>query len=148
MWGNFKSMPKFLKFLTAQAIACVVFFIGSVIPHGAFSIDGHPVTYHEWWGTGLGLYTAMIGILLPFGGWLMLKRSRYARPYYLGTLVVGLILPYLLFKQFRASDSSYGLAALGTAAIATIAWYLYRKETARDYFSSNKRVEASVNSRA
>ena len=146
MWDNFKAMPKLLKFFTAHAIACVVFFFGSVIPHGAFSIDGHRVTYHEWWGSGAGIYAAVIGILLPLAGWLMLKRSGYARPYYLGTLIVGLILPYLLFKQFRASDSSYGLAALGTAAIATVAWYLYRKETARDYFSSNKRVKASENS--
>jgi hypothetical protein len=141
MWGNFKSMPKLLKFLTAQAIACVVFFIGSVIPHGAFSIDSHPVTYYEWWGSGAGPYAAIIGILLPLSGWLMLKRSCYARPCYLGTLVVGLVLPYLLFKQFRASESAYGLAAIGTATVAAVAWYLYRKETARDYFSSNKALK-------
>ncbi len=148
MWDNFKSMPKLLKFLTAHALACVVFFVGSVIPHGAFSIVGHPVTYYEWWGHGAGPYTAIIGILLPLGGWLMVKRSGYARLYYLGTLVVGLILPYLFFKQVRGSNFAYGLAAVGTAAVAAVAWYLYGKETSRDYFSSNKRVEASVNSSA
>jgi|MudIll2142460700_1097286.scaffolds.fasta_scaffold24059_7 hypothetical protein len=141
MWDNFKAMPKLLKFFTAHAIACVVFFFGSVIPHGAFSIDGHRVTYHEWWGSGAGIYTAMIGILLPLGGWFMLKRSYYARSYYLGTLVVGLIFPYLLLKHFRESDSSYGLAAIGTAAVAAVAWYLYGKETVRDYFSSNKALK-------
>ncbi len=71
----------------------------------------------------------------------MLKRSRYARPYYLGTLVVGLIVPYFLFKQFRGSDSSYGLLTIGMAIVAAVAWYLYGNETARDYFSSNKALK-------
>jgi hypothetical protein len=138
MRDNFKSMPIFMKFITAHALSCVVFLLGSVIPHRAFSISGRPVTLQEWWSTGAGLYASLIGIILPFGALLFLQRSCYARPYYIGALTFGLIIPYLLFKQVLGFDFGYELAAVGAVTVAAVSWYLYGKKTVKYYFTSNK----------
>lgn len=56
MWANFSCMPKLLKFLTAHAAFCFVFFVMSVIPNDSFSIQGQHVTYAEWWSSGAGVF--------------------------------------------------------------------------------------------
>jgi hypothetical protein len=137
MWNNYKSMPNLLKFLTAHALACIVFLIGSVIPHNSFSISGRQVTYLEWWGSGAGVYASVIGIILPISAWLLLSRSCHARGFYLCSMIVGLILSYLLFQQVWGSETGYGYAAVRAIIVAILAWYLYRKESVKHYFVSN-----------
>ena len=129
MWNNFKRMPVILKFLTAHAIACIVFFIGSVIPHDGFSINNQPVTYEEWWSSGMGVFASLVGISMPLTAWQLLNRTHYSRIIYMAAIFSVMVLPYIYIGQ-------YNLALFGLLFVAIIYWYLYIKESTKAYFCS------------
>jgi hypothetical protein len=131
VWENFKSMPTLLKFLTAHAFICFVFLIGSIIPHGYFSINGRPVSFSEWWSSGAGLLCSLIGIVFPVLGYLFLVRARYARGLYVAAFVA-----LSAFGPIGSPPASYYLAAL--VFVIGIAIYLYIWSSVRDYFCSNQ----------
>jgi len=86
MKENFISMPIILKFITGHAIACFMLFIGSVIPHDSFNINGQSVTYYEWWASGAGIGASSIGLLFSFAAWHILNKSKYSRHIYILTV--------------------------------------------------------------
>ena len=127
MWANFKSMPLMLKFLTAQAIAGILLLIVSVIPLASYRIDGRSVTHAEWWGSGIGVYASVWGVLLAIAGFLLVTRKPFSRPVYLGVLSLGLVTPYFLFGGHWSSLFSLLIVAI-------IAAYLYLKTSVKQYF--------------
>jgi hypothetical protein len=133
MWSNFKAMPLLMKWVTAHALLCFGLLISSLVPHDSFSIDGHHVSYSEWWSSGAGPFASLLGVIMPFAAYLLLVRARCARITYLAALSIGLILPYIYWRQF-------GLASFGMFVIGLIGWYLYGKKTVQKYFSSNPTV--------
>ena len=67
-------MPKLLRFMTALALACTMFFVMSVVPYSSFAIDGHPVSQAQWWSSGAGPFVSLLGLLgLVSGGALLVK---------------------------------------------------------------------------
>lgn len=103
----------------------------SVIPNESMSIDGKAVTYAQWWSSGAGVFASAIGLALPFSAWLILQKSTLARPVYLASLVLTLVLPYLFFWQ------NYGSALFGMVLVTVVAGYLYKKQSVLTYFGSN-----------
>lgn len=134
MWENFKSMPIILKFLTAHALACIAFLIGSILPHDSFSMNGRSVTYSEWWNSGIGIYASILGALMAIAGYLLVSKKRYSRQVYLGILSFGLIAPYIKWGK-------YELAGFGVLTISVIAGYLFFKASVIEYFASNNRMQ-------
>lgn len=122
MWQSFKTMPVLLKFLTGHALACFVLLLGVVLPNDSFNVDGRAVPYGELWSSGIGPMVALVGIAMPIGGLLMLRRARHARQIYLIASSSGLVLPYVFIADFT-------LAAVGVVFVALIAWYLFGNQS-------------------
>ena len=117
-----------LKFLTAHAIACFGFLIGSVVPHGSFIIKGQSVTYAEWWSSGVGVYASVLGALMAVAGLLLVGKTRFSRQIYLGVLSLGLVSPYFLLDEHWSSLFSLVI-------VIVIAAYLFLKASVKDYFA-------------
>jgi hypothetical protein len=137
MWSAFKAMPKLLKWICAHALLCGFFLLGSVIPHDSFSINGHHVSYAEWWSSGAGPFASLLGTVMPLTGYLLLSRSAYGRIAYLAVLSVALVLPYCYLGEFW-------LALFGVLVVLLISWYLFRKKSVIEYFASNPAIERSA----
>ena len=137
MWENFKSMPLILKFLTAHAIACAGFLVGSVIPHNSFLINGRSVTYVEWWSSGTGVYASVLGMLMAIAGFLLVTKNPFSRQIYLGVLSLGLVTPYFLFGEHWSSLFSLVIVIM-------IAAYLLLKGSVKEYFAPNKRMQSDA----
>lgn len=135
MWENFKSMPLLLKFLTAHSIACFFFIIGSLIPHNSFSINGVHVSYAQWWQSGAGILTSFVGLILPFGGYLMLKQHRLARIIYLSALITSLTITYIPLKGKISFIETFIPSII---LFILVACYLYFRKPVILYFCSNK----------
>ena len=128
MWKNFKSMPLVLKFLTVHGLLCFMAFAFSIIPNHSLSIDEQPVTYAQWWASGVGVFASIVGLLLPLSAWLILRKSSIARPMYLACLTFALGVPYLFFWR------RYGNAFAGVLFVALITLYLYKRNPVLVYF--------------
>lgn len=138
MWANFKSMPRFLKFLTALALFTFLFFVFSVFPIESFSINGRNVTYSEWWSSGVGPFASLLGVYGLFAGWLLLAKRPHARVCYLVFLILGLVVPYLFIGPL--AYTLVGLIVVGVGA-----FYLYLWQGVQVYFAtddSSKRTRA------
>jgi len=137
MWSALKAMPKLLKWICTHALLCGFFLLLSVIPHDSFSINGHHVSYAEWWSSGAGPFASFLGIVMPLSGYLLLSRSVYGRIAYLAALFVALVLPYCYFGEF-------GMVLIGVLIVLLVSWYLFRKQSVIQYFSSNPSIERSA----
>ena len=107
-----------------------MFFLGSVIPHSSFSIAGNPVTYAEWWRSGIGAFASLVGFLMPVSGWLMLRKIRFSRAIYLAALALPLVGPYLFWQQYKE-------AMFNMFFMLLIGLYLYLRAPVVEYFGSN-----------
>ncbi|HOX71078.1 MAG TPA: hypothetical protein PK001_04990 [Dokdonella sp.] len=133
MWENFGSMPKLLKFLTAHAACCFLFFAISVINIDAYAIQGRHVTYAEWWSSGAGVFASLTGLVGLIVAWALASKRPYARPAYLGFLTLALVAPCAFFGQLPYALP--GLLAVGAGAL-----YMYRRQSVQVYFALNRRV--------
>jgi hypothetical protein len=133
LWENFKRMPRLLKFLTAHALAMSVSFIFSVIPVVSFGIGYKSVSYAEWWSSGVGIFASIMGILLPTAGYLFLKRDRYARIVYVGSMVF-----ISLFQFARVGLNYHSIISfiLILPLIGLISAYLFLSKSVKLYFVS------------
>jgi len=135
VWKNFKNMPLLLKFLTAHSLSCFFFIIGSIIPHNSFSINGVHVSYAQWWQSGAGILTSIVGLILPVGGYLILKQHRLARIVYLSALMIGLTITYIPLKaKINLIEPLISTIIL----LILMACYLYFRKSVILYFCSNK----------
>ena len=131
MWANFSGMPKLLKFLTAHAAFCIVFFAMSVIPNDSFSIQGRHVGYAEWWSSGAGVFTSLIGLVGPFVAWALVSKQPYARATYLAFLALAFVAPLPIFGTL-----TYALPGLLVVGVG--AFYMYKWQSVRVYFAPNQ----------
>ena len=133
--GEFKQMPILLKFITVHALACFIFLIAALVPGIPFNFNGEEMSYAEIWSSGVGVFTAYAGLVMPFCGWLMLNRKVYSRIIYLSVLSSVLIVPYIYWMQ-------KGGIIFGIILTALIAAYLYGMPSVRKYFASNKALNS------
>jgi len=99
MYQAFKDMPTLLKFITAHALVCFVFFLGVVIPGIPITLNGEVMESQEAWGKGLGLPIAAIGLIMPVLGILILKRWQFSRHLYGIILFSVLVAPYVVWQE-------------------------------------------------
>jgi hypothetical protein len=141
MWANFSGMPKLLKFLTAHAAFCFVFFAMSVIPGDSFSIQGRHVTYAEWWSSGAGVFASLIGLVGPFIAWALASKRPYARSGYLFFLALAFVAPCPFFGMLPYVVP--GLLVVGAGA-----FYMYRWQSVQVYFTPNNSFKADASGAA
>jgi hypothetical protein len=128
VWTNFNSMPVLLKFLTAWAAFCFLLLAMSLIPSNSFAIQGHSVTFQQWWSSGAGPLASLTGIFGPVVAWALATKWQYAR--------VSCV-AFLTFV-FVAAPLAFGVSvyALPGLVVVGLAWYyLYRWRTVKAYFS-------------
>jgi hypothetical protein len=131
MWANFGSMPKLLKFLTAHAACCFLFFVISVINIDSYAIQGRHVTYAEWWSSGAGVFASLIGLVGLFVARALASKRPYARPAYLGFLALAFIAPCPFFGML-----AYALP--GLLIVVAGAFYMYTWQSVQVYFAPNQ----------
>lgn len=129
MYQAFKDMPKLLKFITAHAFFCAVFFLAVVIPGIPIRFNGQLMESSDLWKSGLALPTAAVGLAMPLAGVLLLRRWQYARYLYVLFFVSLLIAPYLYWHQLVQ-------ALFGTALSCGVIGYLFINKAVRAYFNS------------
>lgn len=129
------AMPPLLKLLTAVTVGVPIFCITSMFPHQSIGVFGRQMTASEWWSSGAGLTTLVVGCLMLAAGLLMLRRSRYGRPVYiLGLIAISLAEPliaYLTESDFRAEAPSLFSDLVFTVLIGL---YLYKSRAIQNYF--------------
>lgn len=135
MGKNFMAMPPLLKLLTAMTVGVPIFCIASMFPHQSIGVFGQQITVSEWWSSGAGLTTLVVGVLMLAAGLLMLRRSRYGRPaFILGLIAVSLSAP--LISYLTESDFPAKVPSLLSNLVVTvlIGLYLYKSRTIQSYF--------------
>ena len=141
MWANFSGMPKRLKFLTGHAACCLIFFVLSVIPTDSYAIQGRHATYAEWWSSGAGVFASLIGLAGPFVAWALAPKRPYARAMYLGFLALAFVAPCPFFGML-----AYVLPGLLVVGVG--AFYMYRWQSVRTYFTPNNSFKADASGAA
>ena len=141
MWANFSGMPKLLKFLTAHAAFCFVFFAMSVIPGDSFFIQGRHVTYPEWWSSGAGVFASLTGLVGPFIAWALASKRPYSRSGYLFFLALAFVAPCPFFGMLPYVVP--GLLVVGAGA-----FYMYRWQSVQVYFAPNNSFKADASGAA
>lgn len=139
--SKFKEMPIMLKFITAHALACVLFLVAALVPGIPFYFNGKEMTFSEVWYSGIGVFTIYVSIAMPVCGVLILKRVSNARVIYLAVLCSVLIVPYIYWKNTEG-------IIFGVATACFIAAYMFGMPSARNYFASNKSFKSDALKRA
>jgi hypothetical protein len=137
MVDNFKSMPGLLKLLTASSIAPVAFCLNTLIPHATVVVFGQRIATSEWWRSGAGFATLLVGILTGCSTILMLRRSKHARLICVSALIaIGASAPAVIHMLGNPMPPSL-LVSLTVNSILTalIALYLYRNQEVSRYFA-------------
>jgi hypothetical protein len=137
MGKNFMAMPSLLKLLTVVTVGVPIFCIATMFPHQSIGVFGRQMTASEWWSSGAGPTTLVVGGLMLAAAFLMLRRSRYGRPaYLLGLIVVSLSAP--LIAYLTGSDFPADVPSLLSDLVFTvfIGLYLYKSRAVQNYFST------------
>lgn len=136
LWKNFREMPWLLRLLTMQALIMVFFLVGSIFPVWSFGISGKSVTYEEWWSSGAGIFASVIGILFPISGYLLLNKNKYARPVYIGSIILMFLCQVAVFGLGDQSLLSVFIVIL--IVVCLFSAYLYLSKSVKEFFVSNK----------
>ncbi|MBT3012970.1 MAG: hypothetical protein KUF77_15395 [Candidatus Thiodiazotropha sp. (ex Lucina aurantia)] len=127
MYQAFKAMPTLLKFITAHALFCFMFFMAVVILGIPITFKGELMEFYDLWEGGLP--TAAMGLSMPVAGVLLLKRWQYARYIYSFLFISVMVAPYVYWQQLPA-------IIFGIIFSCGIIGYLFLNRSAREYFSS------------
>lgn len=129
MYQSFKDMPIFLKFITAHALVMFMLFVATVVPGIPITFNGEVMESQELWAKSVGVFTALVGLMLPVCGILILKRLPYARHVYVLVISLVLVAPYVYWQELIG-------VAFGIVLITAVTIYLYKNGGVRAYFSS------------
>ena len=137
MWKNFMAMPIILKLLTAGALGMLLIVVSTVVPGNAIHVFGRDVTHSEWWSTGAGLFTLMVGLVAVAAAALMLKRSIYGRPAYIFASAALSLSGLFVAGATGVSTTTVIPSTIGNLVLTlAIALYLYLSKGAKEYFLS------------
>ncbi|MGA2281564.1 MAG: hypothetical protein ABSG80_14820 [Verrucomicrobiota bacterium] len=144
--GRLQQMPRGLSVLTNAFLLFAVLFpvvtLLLLVAHGHdsyFVINGTQVTYDEFWRRG-GFWTfLLVGIYCAVLVYGFLHASRWSRPLFLLPCVVGPILA-VIYHHTTLTLYNYLSGLFGTALLV---WYLYFRQTVRDYYAKTHKPVAS-----
>jgi hypothetical protein len=138
MWKNFLAMPIILKLLTASALGMLLVIVSTFVPGGPIHVFGREMTHSEWWATGAGLITVVVGFSATAAAVLMLKRSSYGRPAYM-VASAAMSISVLFVAAVTGANVAKGIpTTIGNLLLTlVIALYLYLSKGSRNYFRSS-----------
>ncbi|HUW97560.1 MAG TPA: hypothetical protein VMV40_01795 [Acidiferrobacter sp.] len=141
MGKNFMAMPPLLKLLTSVAIVVPVFCVVSMFPRESIEVFGRQMSTSEWWSSGAGLTTLVVGGFMLAAAILMLRRSRYGRPaYILGWIALNLSAPlvaHLTGTEFPGEMPSLMFAILLAVLISV---YFYKSSAVHFYLHTETKL--------
>lgn len=129
----FKSMPLILRLITIFCSAGLFFMAGPFMPFGNFEINGESVSQEIFWRSGAGPAMISTGLLMMIVAFAIMKRKRWAR-----LALIGLVpSAYLVQSAFMGDWSDLEALIVSIVIISVpLAFYLYRRATARAYFDA------------
>lgn len=135
MRKNFIAMPPLLKLLTTIVVGVPIFCIATAFPHQSISVFGRQMTSSEWWSSGTGPTTLVVGGVMVFAALLMLRRSRYGRlAYLLGLMVLSLSEPVIAYFTGSSFSAEIPPTIFDLLFTALIGLYLYKSGAVQNYF--------------
>ena len=136
MIHNFIEMPVLLKLLTIGGIVILFFVIGSMIPYSSTDVFGQPVTTVQWWSSGAGPFSLVVGLLISMAIVMMLLRSRYGRPaYILSWTVLSLSVPFTANALGSSSSHILAISISNVMFTLVMSFYLYASATVSHFFA-------------
>ena len=113
-WRNTEDMPRALRMLCRGGmVVAPLLLLVCFVPGHDFAVNGHPVSYAEFWSSRIGVSAALFLSLIALGSWGLAARigaSRWA-------LVAAPVAPLALFPPSLIPDPGLTVAnAVLTAA--------------------------------
>jgi hypothetical protein len=142
MVDNFKRMPFILKILTMAVLAPVAFVVNTLFPNASIVAFGQHVTASDWWSSGVGFVTLLMGLFAGWAGLLLLQRARHAREVYV-VLLIGMPVSAAFLAHLRGQPVPIPLPvslAGNGVVIALVAFYLFRNKDVCAYFAARWRT--------
>jgi hypothetical protein len=132
---NLKAMPSVLKWLTAVSLVPPIFFLGTLIPNGSINVNGQPMPNSVWWACGAGAVVAVLAVIMTIAVLMLVRRSKYARPFLLVGMTATFLSGTLLARLTGSSVTApLWLDIANSIPVAAIAAYLYANKAVRKYF--------------
>ncbi len=119
-------MPLLLKIFFVISIFGLFIAVFSILPVGQYNIDGKEVTYHEWWSSGTGLNSTIMGTVLFVSGIGIFKKKNWAKYTFLSTLFISFAENPSLTQKEMIYAAMFWFIFLG--------WYLFIKQSVKEYF--------------
>lgn len=131
-------MPIILKLLTASALGMLVVIVSTFIPGSSIHVFGRAMTHAEWWATGAGLVTLVVGLSAIAAAVLMLKRSSYGRPAYMVASTAMSLSVLFVAAITRANIAKAIPTTIGNLLLTlAVTLYLYLSKGSKNYFHSS-----------
>ena len=135
VYFRFKEMPFLLRFFffPYSLLGGILFPLLSLIPSAEFTINEKQVSYSEWWTSGAGPLSIIIGILLLVSVIGFFRKKRFARITFLAPWVILLIVA--LVQGYEAL-TIVGVFVLGIWMLLLV-WYFFFTKSVQDYFEKS-----------
>lgn len=131
------AMPLLLKLLTATTLVVPMFCVTSLFPSRSINVFGRQMSAWEWWSSGAGLVTIVIGGLVAAAALLMLKRSRHGRPMYIaGWVAISASVPLVAYLTGGRPSGEIASLISNLVLTVSISIYLYKSRAVREYFAT------------
>jgi hypothetical protein len=132
VYFRFKEMPLALRFLffPYSLLGGISLPTFSLVPAAEFTINEKQVSYSEWWTSGAGPLSIIIGILLLISAIGFFLKKRFARITFLTPWIILLIIALV---QGYEEMTIVGVFLLGIWMFLLI-WYFFFKKSVQDYF--------------
>ena len=133
---NFVRMPTILRLLSASVVAVVFFVLYSLVPGAKISVFGQVVPMSRWWMSGAGILMLMLAFILALSSFLMLRRSRAARPICMLGWAFMTFASVIIAKIFGAAHQESLLLLITNGVTTSVVYiYLYYGAGVKKYFS-------------
>ena len=128
-------MPVLLRFLffPYSLLVGISFPVFSLIPSAEFTINEKQVSHSEWWTSGAGPLSTIIGILLLISAIGFFLKKRFARITFLAPWLILLIVALV---QGYEKLTIVGVFLLGIW-MSLLIWYFFFKKSVQDYFEKS-----------
>lgn len=135
VYFRFKEMPLLLRFVffPLSLIEGIGFTICSFIPFAEFKIEEKQVSWSEWWTSGAGPLSTIIGILLLISAIGFFQKKRFARITFLAPWAILFIVAIV---QEHEALTIQGAFVLGIWMVFLV-WYFFFKKSVKHYFGKS-----------
>ena len=135
VYFRFKEMPFLLRFFffPYSLLVGIAAPVLSLIPSVEVTINEKQVSHSEWWTSGAGPLSTIIGILLLISAIGFFLKKRFARITFLAPWLILLIVALV---QGYEKLTIVGVFLLGIW-MSLLIWYFFFKKSVQDYFEKS-----------